>query len=100
MHSAGADGPAVTFFVPGAITLHFTANGVEWPNGSRLQRVGIIPDIQVAPTRAGILAGDDQILLAGLREALVRSQGTEATIMLALNQEQRLERDSAVQERP
>jgi C-terminal processing protease CtpA/Prc len=96
----GADGTAVTIFVPGAITLNFTSYGVEWPNGTRLQGVGIIPDIQVAPTRAGILAGDDEILFAGLREALVRSRGTEATITLALNKEQQLERDSAVQGRP
>ena len=95
----GADGGAVTFFVPGAVAVNFTGNGVLWPNGNRLQGVGIIPDVPISPTRAGIIAGDDQILSAGLREALLRSRAAQSTITSALNEEQQLERRSAAQER-
>jgi hypothetical protein len=34
------------------------------------QRVGIVPDIDVKPTVAGIRAGRDEVLEAGIREIL------------------------------
>ena len=95
----GADGGAVTFFVPGAVALNFTGNGVRWPNGRRLQGVGVLPDVPVSPTRKKIIAGDDELLSAGLREALVRSHAGAATITSALGEEQRLEREDSAEQR-
>ena len=47
--------------------------GVFYPDKSPTQRVGIIPDIAVRPTREGIRAGRDEILEAALLHIL----GTE-----------------------
>ena len=35
---------------------------VRWPDGKQLQRVGLLPDIEVKPTIAGIRAGRDEVL--------------------------------------
>lgn len=60
--SAGTDGDATWFWVPGGIRVSFTAASVRWPDGRQLQRVGIVPDIPVEPTIEGIRGGRDEVL--------------------------------------
>ena len=42
--------------------------GVFYPDKRPTQRVGIIPDIEVRPTIAGIRAGRDELLEAAVSE--------------------------------
>ena len=34
----------------------------RWPDGKQFQRVGLVPEIEVKPTIAGIRAGRDEVL--------------------------------------
>ncbi len=61
-HSAGADGNVSEIILPGYIKTRFSGVGIFYPDGSPTQRTGIIPDIIVRPTVAGIIAGRDEIL--------------------------------------
>ena len=58
----GANGDVTWFFVPGDIRVSLTGQGVRHPDGSQLQRVGLVPDVEVRPTIAGIRAGRDEVL--------------------------------------
>ena len=58
----GANGDVTWFFVPGDIRVSLTGQGVRHPDGSQLQRVGLVPDMEVRPTIAGIRAGRDEVL--------------------------------------
>ena len=64
--TAGADGNVTNLYVPGGILIQFTGVGVSYPDGRQLQRVGLTPDIEVAPTIAGIRSGRDEVLEAAL----------------------------------
>jgi len=59
---AGVDGDVTSFTAPGGIRISFSGQEVRWPDGRPLQRVGLIPDIEVRPTIAGIQAGRDELL--------------------------------------
>jgi C-terminal processing protease CtpA/Prc len=61
-HTAGADGDITNTLLPGDIQVKFSGQGVRHADGRQLQRVGIQPDIKVAPTIAGIRAGRDEVL--------------------------------------
>jgi C-terminal processing protease CtpA/Prc len=58
----GVDGDTTSFTAPGGIRISFSGQDIRWPDGRQLQRVGLIPDIEVRPTIAGIQAGRDEIL--------------------------------------
>ncbi|HYN19889.1 MAG TPA: S41 family peptidase, partial [Thermoanaerobaculia bacterium] len=60
--SAGANGDVTRFGVPGGIWIGFTGHDVRHADGRQLQRIGLIPDVEVAPTRAGLKAGRDEVL--------------------------------------
>lgn len=60
--SAGANGDVTRFPVPGGIWIGFTGHDVRHADGRQLQRVGLVPDVEVAPTRAGLAAGRDEVL--------------------------------------
>lgn len=60
--TAGANGDVTRFGVPGGIWIGFTGHDVRHADGRQLQRVGLTPDIEVAPTRAGLKAGRDEVL--------------------------------------
>ncbi len=60
--SAGADGDVSKIRLPGSIRATFTGLGVYYPDGTATQRIGIVPDIEVRPTIAGIQAGRDEVL--------------------------------------
>jgi C-terminal processing protease CtpA/Prc len=60
--TAGANGDVTNFTVPGGMRINFTGQAVRHADGRQLQRVGLIPDIEVHPTIAGIHAGRDEVL--------------------------------------
>jgi C-terminal processing protease CtpA/Prc len=64
--SAGTNGNANLVSLPGGFTLRFTGVRVPFANGGALQGRGIVPDVVVHPTLAGVLAGRDEILAAGI----------------------------------
>jgi C-terminal processing protease CtpA/Prc len=60
--TAGANGDVTNFCVPGNIWITFTGQGIRHSDGRQLQRVGLMPDLEVRPTLAGIRAGKDEVL--------------------------------------
>jgi len=60
--TAGANGDITRFTVPGGILIGFSGHDVRHADGRQLQRVGLVPDIEVKPTLAGIRAGRDEVL--------------------------------------
>ena len=64
--TAGADGNITHVYTPGDLRLTFTGLGVFYPDGRVTQRVGIVPDVHVTPTRQGIADGRDEVLEAAL----------------------------------
>lgn len=61
-HTTGVNGEITTFSVPGAITIGFTGQSVKFPDGKQLQRIGLVPDLEVKPTIKGIRENRDEIL--------------------------------------
>ena len=71
--TAGANGDVTRFPVPGGIWIGFTGHDVRHADGRQLQRVGLVPHVEFAPTRAGLKAGRDEVLeraVAYLEETL------------------------------
>jgi C-terminal processing protease CtpA/Prc len=64
--TAGANGEITSVSVPGGLTVGFTGQSVRHPDGRVLQRTGLIPDLEVKPTIAGIRSGVDEVLEAAL----------------------------------
>jgi C-terminal processing protease CtpA/Prc len=60
--TAGANGDVTYFFAPGGIRISFSGHDVRWPDGAQLQRVGLKPDVRVAPTIKGIRERRDEVL--------------------------------------
>ena len=60
--TAGANGDITRFSLPGGIRVIFTGHDVRHADGRQLQRVGLQPHVEVAPTRAGIRDGRDEVL--------------------------------------
>ncbi|MFT3979518.1 MAG: S41 family peptidase [Ferruginibacter sp.] len=67
--TSGADGNVSYIVLPGNYKTLFTGIGVFYPDGKETQRVGIVPDIVVKPTIAGIRAGRDEVLERSIEEA-------------------------------
>ena len=68
--TAGADGNVSAIPLPGAHRTMISGIGVFYPDKKATQRVGIIPDVEVRPTIAGIRAGRDEVLEEALRQIL------------------------------
>jgi C-terminal processing protease CtpA/Prc len=68
--TAGADGNVSEIPIPGGHRTMISGIGVFYPDKKPTQRVGIIPDIEVKPTLAGIRAGRDEVLEEALRRIL------------------------------
>lgn len=65
--SAGADGEVTEGLkLPAGIATQFSSNRISYPDGRPSQRIGIVPDVHVAPTIAGIQAQRDEVLEAAL----------------------------------
>ncbi len=73
--TAGADGNVSRFALPGGLSTMISGIGVYDDGRRNTQRAGIVPDVEVLPTIAGIAAGRDEVLEA----AVARILGREAT---------------------
>jgi len=60
--TAGADGNISHIALPGGHSTVLSGIGIFYPDKTPTQRVGIIPDVEVLPTIAGIKAGKDEVL--------------------------------------
>ncbi|MGD1091992.1 MAG: S41 family peptidase [Bryobacteraceae bacterium] len=60
--TAGTDGEVTGIVLPGAVQAHFAAMSIRHADGRPLQRVGILPDVWVDSTLAGIQQGRDEVL--------------------------------------
>jgi C-terminal processing protease CtpA/Prc len=58
----GANGDVTQILLPGGLSVQMTGHDVRHPDGRQLQRVGVQPDVPVAPTIAGVRAGRDEVL--------------------------------------
>lgn len=61
-NSAGTVGDRTTITLPGGIYVSFTGHDVRHADGRQVQRIGLVPDIAVRPTVAGIRQGRDEVL--------------------------------------
>jgi C-terminal processing protease CtpA/Prc len=68
--TAGADGNVSEIALPGGLRTMISGIGVFYPDKTPTQRIGIIPDVEVHPTIAGIGAGRDEVLEEALRQIL------------------------------
>jgi C-terminal processing protease CtpA/Prc len=68
--TAGADGNVSGIILPGGEQTAISGIGVFYPDKRPTQRIGIVPDITVIPTREGIQEGRDEVLERALREIL------------------------------
>jgi len=68
--TAGADGNVSRLALPGGLSTMFSGLGVFYPDKRPAQVVGIVPDVTVTPTIAGLRAGRDEVLEAGIRAIL------------------------------
>ena len=75
--TTGANGDVSYFVLPGRVAVSFTGQDVRHADGSQLQRVGLVPDVRVRPTIAGIRAGRDEVLEKAL-ETLGRTPAVVA----------------------
>jgi len=64
--TAAADGNVTPVFLPGEMRINFTGLGVFYSDDTPTQRVGIVPDVVVRPTIAGVTAGRDEVLETAL----------------------------------
>jgi C-terminal processing protease CtpA/Prc len=60
--TSGANGGVTRTILPGGIVVNFTGYSVRHADGSQLQRVGIVPEIEAQPTLSGIREGRDDVL--------------------------------------
>ena len=74
--TSGADGNVSMIYLPGGIVTYFTGLGVFYPDYTETQRIGIIPDIEIHPTIAGIREGRDEVLEVALQYTRERSIDT------------------------
>jgi len=65
--TSGTDGTVTSMMLPGRLEAHFSGINVRHADGRPLQRVGILPDVRVAPTVKGIQEGRDEILDAAIQ---------------------------------
>lgn len=66
--TAGADGNVSLISLPGAQSSYISGLGVFYSDERPTQRIGIIPDLEVLPTIAGIRAGRDELIEEALRQ--------------------------------
>lgn len=68
--TAGADGNVSRIPLPGMLNGMISGIGVFYPDKRPTQRFGIVPDVEVWPTIAGIRDGRDEVLEEALRQIL------------------------------
>ena len=80
--TAGADGNVSRIPLPGGFQTMISGIGVFYPDKTPTQRVGIVPDVEVRPTIAGVREGRDEVLEVALREIL--GEGVEEEVVREL----------------
>jgi C-terminal processing protease CtpA/Prc len=70
--TAGADGNVSPIVLPGGLRTLISGLGVFYPDRRPTQQLGIVPDLVVRPTIAGIRQERDEVLEAGVSRALGR----------------------------
>jgi C-terminal processing protease CtpA/Prc len=70
--TAGADGNVSLIPLPGAQSSYISGIGVFYPDGRPTQRIGILPDVEMWPTVAGIRDGRDELVETAIR--IIREQ--------------------------
>jgi len=68
--TSGADGNVSPFALPGGLHTMISGIGVFYPDKSPTQRIGIVPNVKVTPTIAGVRAGRDEVLEEAVRQIL------------------------------
>jgi C-terminal processing protease CtpA/Prc len=68
--TAGADGNISSIPLPGGLRSMISGIGVFYPDKAPTQRIGIVPDVVVSPTIAGMREGRDEVLEQALRVIL------------------------------
>ncbi len=61
-NSAGAVATTASLVLPGGISVTFTGHDVRHADGRPVQGIGLVPDVRIEPTLAGIRAGRDEVL--------------------------------------
>jgi C-terminal processing protease CtpA/Prc len=64
--SAGVNGDITSHLLPHGLYVRFTGQAISHVDGRSLQRVGLPLALEVAPTIAGVRAGEDEVLAAAL----------------------------------
>jgi C-terminal processing protease CtpA/Prc len=70
--TSGADGNVSPVPLPGGLHAMISGIGVFYPDKTPTQQVGIVPNVKVTPTIAGIRAGRDEVLEEALHQILGR----------------------------
>lgn len=65
--TTGANGDVTLMVLPGNLPVSFTGHNVRHADGRQLQRVGIQPNLTVAPTIRGLVEGRDEVLEAAVK---------------------------------
>ena len=60
--TGGANSVLTNFIVPGGIAISFSGQDIRHANGGKLQRLGLQPGVNAAPTLTGIRTGKDEVL--------------------------------------
>jgi C-terminal processing protease CtpA/Prc len=81
--TSGADGNVSPFALPGGPSTMISGIGVFYPDKTSTQRTGIVPNIEVRPTIAGMRAGRDEVLEVALRQILGRQTPAAAIEKMA-----------------
>jgi C-terminal processing protease CtpA/Prc len=68
--TAGADTLVSNFSVPGGIMIALSGEDIRHSNGGKLQRTGLQPNVNAAPTLSGIRTGKDEVLEKALEHLL------------------------------
>lgn len=68
--TAGADGNISAIPLPGGHRTAISGIGVFYPDKAPTQRIGIVPDVAVIPTVAGMRAGRDEVLERAVTEIM------------------------------
>jgi C-terminal processing protease CtpA/Prc len=65
--TAGANGDVTDFTLPGGLSVRFTGHDICHADGRQLQRIGLVPHIEVRPTLDGIRQNKDEVLERAIR---------------------------------
>src|SRR4029077_20283101 len=64
--TAGANGDVTYFTLPGIASVRFSGHEARHADGRQLQRIGLVPDLLVAPALRGVREGKDEVLERGI----------------------------------